>query len=76
MSKINFKVTGRIKKTGSGSLVDFIANGEIERDGELIPCEVGYYDMATGLIPAFIYIQDGITENGNHHNKETIKLDY
>lgn len=75
MAKVNYSVTGAIKKTGEFSRVDFIAEGKYEiNDGVFIPCEVGYYALSKGLYPAFIYIQNGITDDGTHYDKQTIEL--
>ena len=74
---LNVRRTGLIKAhTG---ICDHIAFVEIERNGEWIPCRIGYDEHDDGeeysLVPAFIFIGGGITENGNHYERETIELD-
>lgn len=74
---LNVRRTGMIK-THTG-ICDHIAFGEIERNGEWIPCRIGYDEYDDGeeysLVPAFVFISDGITANGNHYYRETIVLD-
>lgn len=60
-------------------LVDYLADGYIERDGEQIPCQIGYneYMDAEDNIRCeaeYIFIKDGITENGTHYYAEMIAI--
>lgn len=57
------------------SLVDYLAQGYIERDGEKIPCRIGFNKFSDKLEPAYIFIDNGITESGNHYDAETINID-
>ena len=76
--------TGDIK--AMRGLVDHIADGEIfidkaENGGrDRIPCRIGYYEETDAdgsdiLRAAYLFIDDGITDNGNHYYKETINLE-
>ena len=75
-----FFVTGEIRPVKHG-LVDYIANGYLLRDGEKIPCEIGYIsyhddDAVIGIerMKSHIFIKNGITENGTHYDAQTIEL--
>lgn len=82
MSKNYAKRTGKIKL--ASGLVDYEAEGELFIWGTgTIPCYIGYidgYDNSTGegqLEPTYLFIKsDGITDEGNHYNKQTIDLRY
>lgn len=69
----NFTITGE-KKAVKGGLVDYLAEGYIERDGERIPCEIGLTDFNGEIEATHIFIKSGITENGTHYNAQTIEL--
>lgn len=70
--------TGEIKPIIG--IVDFVAKGYISKDGDRIPCEIGYNeditpDGDTILRAEYVFIKrDGITERGNHYYKSTIDL--
>ncbi len=71
---IQFITTSELKATKNG-LVDFLADGYIVRDGEKIPCQIGYTQFGEEEPEAtHIFIKNGITENGTHYNAETIEL--
>lgn len=69
----NFTITGE-KKAVKGGLVDFLADGYIERDGEKIPCQIGFTEYNCVTEASHIFIKDGITENGTHYEAQTIEL--
>lgn len=71
-----FTITSEMKRQNNAQ-VDFLADGYIERVGEKIPCQIGFTEWmdSDGDIHVdadYIYIKDGITENGTHYNAETI----
>lgn len=65
--------TGKLTEVKNG-LVDYEMEGYIIRDGEEIPCKIGFTDFSTGREITHIFIDDGITESGTHYYKETIEL--
>lgn len=67
-----FTITGEAKKVKAG-LVDYVADGYIERDGDKIPCLVGLIN-GVELVPTHLFIKDGVTDNGTHYYAETIEL--
>lgn len=78
------KITGGLKKVKDG-LVDYIASGEVIRNGKKIPCEIGFTiwgytrnhpeERGEAEVEAtHIFIKDGITSDGTHYNAETIEL--
>lgn len=69
----NFTITGE-KKATKGGLVDFLADGYIERDGEKIPCQIGFTEFNGEAEATHIFIKSGITENGTHYEAQTIEL--
>lgn len=73
----NFKATGELVRQNKEGLVDFLAEGYIMRGKEKIPCKIGYTEWLDNnnvfhLEPDYIFIEDGITENGTHYEAETI----
>ena len=76
---LDYKITGDFRGVSHG-LVDYLADGYINRDGVIIPCEIGFdecYDYDNDdvvLKPTYIFIKDGITDDGVCYNAETIKL--
>ena len=69
-----YEVTGELKEV-KGGLVDFIAEGYVIRDGERIPCEIGFTKYGDEEVEeTHIFIKNGITEGGNHYYAETIEL--
>jgi len=68
----NYTITGKLEEVNG--LVDYIAAGYIERDGEKIPCQVGFINAVTEPVATHIFIKDGITENGVHYYAETIEI--
>ena len=61
--------TSELKATKNG-LVDFLADGYIVRDGEKIPCQIGYTQFGEeGREATHIFIK-----NGTHYDAETIEL--
>ena len=74
LSGAKFTVTGELSNKLNEGLADYLADGYIERDGEKIPCQIGFIAV-DGLIEAtYIFIKDGITENGTRYYAETIEL--
>lgn len=79
--KANYTVTTELKKVNHG-LVDYIADGYIDRNGEKIPCKVGFMDYGcpddidcyTEMTSTHIFITGGITESGTEYEAETIEL--
>ena len=71
--KQNYTITSELKKV-SHALVDYIANGYVYRDGEKIPCKVGFTEFNAVVEATHIFVSDGITENGNHYYGVTIEL--
>lgn len=78
--KHNYTVTGERKKVNHG-LVDYIADGYIDRNGEKIPCKVGFMttyanenDAYNDVTATHIFITGGITESGAEYEAETIEL--
>ena len=78
--KANYTVTSERRKVNHG-LVDYVADGYIDRDGEKIPCKVGFMttyanenDAYNDVIATHIFINDGITADGTHYYAETIEL--
>lgn len=79
----DYTITGKFNKVKNG-LVDYLTDGYIKRDGERIPCEIGFTvwgysgdpnDRQEEEIEAtHIFIKDGITENGTGYYAETIEL--
>ncbi len=74
---MEFTRTGKIKK--AEGLVDFLAEGYIEREGEEIPCQIGYNTYMDAeddirLEADYIFLKDGITESGTHYYAETIRI--
>ena len=76
----DFKRTSGMRPIENG-LVDYLADGIIIRNGEEIPCEIGYTAWVSGwggiheeIEATHIFIKDGITESGNHYCAETIEL--
>lgn len=67
--------TGELKR--DLGLAEFIAPGYIERDGERIPCEIGYFllEKYGYYRPEYLFIKRGITESGTHYEAETIDLE-
>lgn len=66
---------GELKRTNG--LVDFLASGIYGE--EKIPCQIGYIEDTDTFgdkiaLPAYIFIDDGVTEDGNHYYKATINL--
>lgn len=70
---MEIKVTGKATQVKHG-LVDYEAEGYIIKDGERIPCRIGYTDFSFGVVATHLFIDDGITESGTHYYKETIEL--
>ena len=69
----NYTITGKLKEVEHG-LVDYVTDGYIERDGDKIPCEIGFIH-GIEPVPTHIFIKkDGITENGTHYYAETIEI--
>ena len=69
--------TGDMKM--AAGLVDYLADGYIERDGDQIPCQIGYneYEDADGEVTCkaeYIFIKEGVTEYGTHYYADTIAL--
>lgn len=56
-------------------LVDYTREGYLLRDNEKIPCLIGYTDYSGIIEPTHLFIDDYISDNGNHYYKETITLD-
>jgi len=71
--KPNYTITSKVTPVKNG-LVDFIADGYINRDGERIPCKIGFTEFSDEPEVTHIFIKDGITENGTHYDAETIEL--
>lgn len=69
----NYTVTSKLKEI-KHALVDFVSDGYIERDGEKIPCEIGYTNFSGETEATHIFIKSGITENGTHYCSETIEF--
>ena len=70
---IEFSTTGKMKKLQHG-LVDYLADGYIEKGSERIPCQIGYTEFGNKIEPTHIFIKDGITSSGHHYSAETISL--
>ena len=77
---VNYTITGE-KQRISNALVDYVADGYIERNGENIPCEIGFTEFysddlseSVEIEPTHIFIKDGITDNGTHYEAETIVI--
>lgn len=82
-----YERTGELKPIAHG-LVDFVAEGRYLRDGEWIPCEIGFIQYISSLDnggnvveggfyyteATHIFIKAGITASGNHYEAETIEL--
>ena len=73
-----FTVTSEMKKQSNG-LVDYLADGYIERNNEKIPCQIGFTEWmdSADIIHTnadYIFIKEGITEAGTHYSAETICL--
>lgn len=67
--------TGELTATPAG-LTDFTAPAEIIRDGEKVPCIIGYTDYNRGALePTHIFTRAGITAGGTHYSAETISLE-
>lgn len=78
MTKINYKKTSELRAL-EGAMVDYIADGIITRDGEDIPCEIGYTEWMDEediihIDPDYLFIKEGITPAGTHYNAETILI--
>lgn len=85
MKDIKITRTGEAKPVAHG-LVDYIAEGMIERDGERIPCEIGFTQYHSSfndrgemqdfyyMEKTHIFIKAGITASGHHYEDETIEL--
>lgn len=75
MEKTKVTRTGELKRTDG--LAEFIAEGYIERDGDRIPCKIGYFylDWGNYYRPEYLFIERGITESGTHYEAETIDLE-
>jgi len=60
-------------------LVDYIADGKCKMGSEWIPCRIGYLeyecDGKCECNPEFVFIPDGITPNGFHYERQTVKAD-
>lgn len=72
-----FKVRRTSQMEPHTGLVDYLAYGEIMRNGEWIPCRIGYNEImiaedAFDYDAMYVFINDGITASGNHYNKETL----
>lgn len=74
LSGASFTVTGELSDKLNKGLVDYLADGYIERDGEKIPCQIGFVAMDSLIEATHIFIKDGITENGTHYYAETIEI--
>lgn len=78
MSMYHAERTGKIKFTSG--LVDYETEGIFHTGLHKIPCTIGYVDSRdnfTGkayLEPVYLFIKDGVTENGIHYEKTTIDL--
>ena len=70
---MEYKVTSKLIKVNHG-LVDYIADGYILQDDDMIPCEIGYIDYGNEIEAAYIFTHTGVTEKGNCYYEETIKL--
>lgn len=72
--KYTWKKTTQLRAI-ENALVDYVADGILSRDGENIPCEIGYTEFYSQRIePTHIFIKEGITASGNHYEAETIEL--
>jgi len=73
----NYTVTSELRPVQHG-LVDYVADGYIDRDGEKIPCLVGFTEFGFATDPetivTHIFIKDGITADGTHYEAETIEV--
>lgn len=60
-------------------LVDYIANGECKMGSEWIPCRIGFLeyecDGKCEFVPEYVFIDNGITANGSHYEKQTVKAE-
>lgn len=59
----------------TSGLVDYLADGDYQG----IPCRIGYINYSDiydngGIIPRYLFIDDGITKSGDHYYKATIDL--
>lgn len=83
MEDIQFEEIGQTRKQKKG-LVDYLQDGVLIRDGKRIPCEIGWTiwgycgcpedRMDEQLEVSYIFVKDGILDDGTHYYKETIKL--
>lgn len=74
-NEIEFTATSNLKNTEEGWL-DHLQDGYIKRNGEKIPCQLGYaYRGGASTEPAVLFIKKGITAKGNHYESETIEVD-
>lgn len=69
-------IKGEMREAKGNSLVDFLATAELRRGDDIIPCEVGFYEVRGNMIPAYAFIKEGITAKGNHYCSETIEIDF
>lgn len=73
----DIRITGEMRQAKGNSLVDFLTTAEMRRGDDIIPCDVGFYETSRGnIIPAYVFIKEGITANGNHYESETIEIDF
>ena len=70
---LNYTVTGE-KKALKGGLVDYLADGYIEMEGEKVPCEIGFTDYNGEVEATHVFIKSCITDNGTHFEAQTIRL--
>lgn len=73
---MNYTRTSDMRKQNNG-MADYLADGYIERDGEKIPCQIGFTEWMDSddqihIDADYIFIKSGITENGTHYDAETI----
>ena len=74
LSGASFTVTGELSDKLTEGLADYLADGYIERDGEKIPCQIGFIAMDSLIEATHIFVKDGITESGVHYYAETIEI--
>lgn len=56
-------------------LVDYTRQGYLLRDTDKVPCLIGYTDYSGIIEPTHLFVDDYVSDNGNHYYKETIELE-
>lgn len=69
---MKFTVTGEMKEVNKG-LVDYIAKGTVEIEGETVKCDIGFTEFSEGIEATHIFIKDHY-EGDTHYFAETIEL--